>query len=125
MDNLIGRAYYSREDRVGELNNEFCRVQYDDVDDDIKRIGEAYDAFDVYSEELCEAVEQYMDAMQETGEDAASIMGYSRRELIEKWALAQATLSKIAWVLRVDGNDAYQRMINALRTGDAVDMRGL
>lgn len=125
MNNLIGKAYYSREDRVGELNNELCRVQYNDVDDDVKRVGEAYDAFDVYSEELCEAIEQYIDAMQEMGEDAPSIMGYARRELIEKWALTQATLSKIAWVLRVDGNDAYQRMINALHTGEAVDMRGL
>lgn len=121
----IPKVYYSREDRVGELNDEMARVQYDNLENDIERIEEASGAFFDYSDELSDRIDKYLEAMSGEDEDASSVMAYSRRELIEKWALTQATLSKIAWVLRIDGNDAYQRMMNALKSGEAVDMRGL
>jgi hypothetical protein len=122
---LIGKLYHSREDRVAELNDELSRVQYDNLENDLARIEEAGGAFVEYVDGLEDAITEYMESMQDTSEDAPSRMGYARRDLIEKWTLTQATLSKVAWVLRIDGNDAYQRMINALKNGEAVDMRGL
>lgn len=122
---MIERMYYSREDRIAELNEENSRVQYDTVENDLARINEAWDAFSSYSDSLEDAVDEYTEAMQEEGEDAPSRMRYARRELIEQWCFAQATLSKLAWVLRVDGNEAYQRMINALKHGNVVDVSDL
>jgi hypothetical protein len=58
-------------------------------------------------------------------EDSDSRMRYARREVVEKWAYAQAALSKVAWVLRFDGNAAFERLINAVKDGDTIDMRGL
>ena len=52
-------------------------------------------------------------------------MSYARREVIEKWAYAQAALSKVAWVLRFDGNAAFERLINSIKDGKVIDMRGL
>ena len=58
-------------------------------------------------------------------EDSESRMSYARREVIEKWAYAQAALSKVAWVLRFDGNAAFERLINSIKDGKVIDMRGL
>lgn len=122
---MVTKMYYSREDRMKDINDEMCRVQYDSLEDDTKRIQEAAEGFFSYVDELDDRIALYLEAMAEEGQEAPAKMLFARRELIENWALAQATLSKIAWVLRIDGNEAYQRMINAIKTGDAADMRGL
>lgn len=122
---MMTRLYFSREERVGEINDESNRVQYDSLENDLERIHEAWDALEEYVDQLGGAYEEYIEAMQEDGEDGPSRMGYARRDFIEKWSLTQATLSKLAWVMRIDGNEAYQRMMNALKSGNAVDMSGL
>lgn len=114
---LISKIYHSREDRVAELQGEDERIQYDGKDDG--RINDVIDAIDEYTNQLCGA----SDTLLQSEDDEE--LEYNRRNFIERWALAQAALSKAAWVLRFDGNKAYERMINALKTGSAADMRGL
>lgn len=121
----VTRIYHSREDLIARLNNENDRVQWQDTEEDEAKIASASEAVAEFAEKLDAAVEDYLNAMYEEDEDAPAHMGYSRREMIERWALMQASLSKLAWVLRFDGNEAYQRMINSLDKGDAVDMSGL
>jgi hypothetical protein len=121
---MISRIYHSREDRINDLHTDEERVQYDAKD--INRIDGVNDCVDEYVDELCTALEGYVDVLKgEPDEDTTSQMSYARREVIEKWALAQGALSKVAWVLRFDGNQAYERMIQSLQTSSAMDMRGL
>jgi hypothetical protein len=111
------KLYYSREDRIAELHDQKDRIQYDGNDG--LRITEVTDTAAEFCEKMCDALDRYVDS--EDDEE----LEYNRRNAIECWALAQASLSKVAWVMRFDGNLAYQRMINALKTGAAADMRGL
>ena len=121
---VVSRIYHSREDRINELHGDSERVQYDGKD--AERINEVSDTLDTHEANLFVALEEYMNELgAPVDEDSDSRMRYARREVIEKWALAQAALSKVAWVLRFDGNAAYERMLNAIKTGEAVDMRGL
>jgi hypothetical protein len=120
----VSRIYHSREDRIADLHTDEERVQYDAQD--IERLRSLFDLVDGNADDLCTAVEKYIAVLEEEpDEDVASQMGYARRELIEKWALAQGAISKVAWALRFEGNHAYERMIEALKTGAAMDMRGL
>jgi hypothetical protein len=114
---LVSKIYHSREDRVAELHDDVDRIQYDGQDG--KRILELSDTVDQLTEKLCDALDQFTDS--EDDEE----LEYNRRTIIERWAIAQAAVSKVAWVLRFDGNVAYERMINAIKTGAAADMRGL
>lgn len=124
---VTGKIYYSREDRIRDLHGDEDRVSWDNPTSDYEKINGCIDVLDEYIEELGGAAEDYASEVisADADEDAPARMAYARRELIESWALAQAALSKFAYVLRFDGNQAYERMINALKGGGAVDMRGL
>lgn len=120
----ISKIYHSREDRISDLHSDVERVQYDE--DDVERIQTVTNVVDEYEEALAESLDDYVSELEsEVDEDSDRRMQYARQMVIEKWALAQGALSKVAWTLRFDGNVAYERMINALKTGAAVDMRGL
>lgn len=114
---VVSKIYHSREDRISELHDGHERINYDGKDKE--RIEEITNVFDEYGEKFCDSLDKYVES--EDDEE----LEYNRRNAIECWALAQAALSKAAWVLRFDGNKAYERMINALKTGAAADMRGL
>lgn len=113
----VSRIYHSREDRIADLHSGTERINYDGKDK--PRIEEVTVIVDEYADKLCEALDKYVES--EDDEE----LDYNRRNVIECWALAQAALSKTAWVMRFDGNMAYERMINALKTGASADMRGL
>jgi hypothetical protein len=120
----VSRIYHSREDRISDLHSDPERVQYDGKD--ATRVNEVSDTLDTHEANLFVALEEYLNELDRpVDEDSESRMSYARREVIEKWAYAQAALSKVAWVLRFDGNAAYERLINAIQTGDTIDMRGL
>jgi hypothetical protein len=120
----VSQIYHSREDRIKELHNESERVQYDG--DDIKRVVDVTETFDHHGEQLWDALEDYAEELaSEVDEDSESRMRYARQNVVEKWAFAQAALSKVAWVMRIDGNHAYERLINAIKSDEAIDMRGL
>lgn len=114
---LISKIYHSREDRIAELHDGNARIQYDGNDG--LRLTEVADTVDDYVNQMYDAVDQFIDS-----EDDRELE-VNRCNLIERWALAQAAISKVAWVARFDGNKAYERMIEALKTGAAADMRGL
>jgi glycerate-2-kinase len=120
----VSRIYHSREDRISDIHGENDRVQWSG--DELDKISELSKVVEQYSGKLTESVTEYHQAVaQDADEDYERNLRYARQEMIEKWALAQAAISKVAYVLRFDGNAAYERMINALKSGDAVDMRGL
>lgn len=115
--NLVTRIYHSREDRISEIHPEQARIQYDGYDG--KRLSDVQNTFDEYSVRLCDKIDDYLDSEDEDE------LEYNRARLIEDWAMAQAALSKIAWAMRFDGNAAYERLMNSIKTDAPVDMRGL
>lgn len=118
-------TYNSREEAVASVASDAERVQYDEGDAD--RIKDVAATFTHHAVELIESLGAYSKETQaEIDEDSELRMGYARRDLIEKWATAQLALSKIAFVIRVDGNTAYDRLVAALNIeGGNIDMRGL
>jgi hypothetical protein len=122
MQTNISRIYHSREDRIAELHDGNERLNYDGKDH--RRAEECANVLEEYSNKCCEALDAYAEAAGDADQNQDEL-DYARRHAIECWSLAQAALSKVAWVMRFDGNKAYERMINALRTGAAADMRGL
>lgn len=124
--NLIGKIYFSREDRIAEILSEDARVQYQDANEDANRIQDAFGGLAEKIDELDDAVCDYLEVtLEDPDEDSAAKISYHRRQLIEQWTLAQGSLSKLAWVLRIDGNEAVQRMLNAFHSEQAMDMSGL
>jgi len=120
----VSRIYHSREDRISELHNDKERVQYDK--DDIIRLENVSEVLDTHEANLFEALEDYIKELESpVDEDSESRMRYARQMIVEKWAFAQAALSKVAWVMRIDGNQAYERLLNAVKTDKPIDMRGL
>jgi hypothetical protein len=100
------------------------RVQYDK--DDVQRVESAAEVLDTHEANLFEALEDYIRELETpVDEDSESRMRYARQMLVEKWAYAQAALSKVAWVMRIDGNQAYERLISAIQSEKPIDMRGL
>lgn len=121
---MVSKIYHSREDRINDLHGPDERVQYDGNDGE--RISLVTDTFDDFSDQLLQALDGYINELAApVDEDSESRMRYARQNVVERWALAQGALSKVAWCLRIDGNTSYQNMINALKTGEAMDMRGL
>lgn len=118
----ISRMYHSREDRIKDLHSPDDQLSYSEAD--TNKISDLMDVVDEYVGTLLDKIEEYQTALgtEEFNDDETN---YVRREVIERWALAQAAISKVAWFFRIDGNAAYERMINAVRTGAAADMRGL
>jgi hypothetical protein len=115
----------NREEAVTLLSDEQQRVQYDEGD--AERIIDVTGTFTHHAVELIGSLGDYAkETESEVDEDSESRMGYARRELIEKWAAAQLALSKIAFVIRLDGDAAYDRLVSALNIeGGNIDMRGL
>lgn len=128
---MVERMYYSREQRISDLHREEERVDYNSAEADGNKLVDAMEVVNDKVDGLEKAVEDYVISIKYEGgdeddqRDAYLQILAQRRELIEQWAWTQAALSKLAWVLRVDGNDAYQRLITAIKNGEEVDMGGL
>ena len=115
----------SREEALTLLATDAERVQYDEGDAD--RLAAVAGTMTHHCVELIESLGAYAaETKAEPDEDSASRMGYARRDLIEKWALAQLALSKVAFAIRVNGNEAFDRLVNALNIeGGNIDMTGV
>lgn len=119
---MATQMYYSREDRIAEINGPEERVQYQDPgEDEFKSLDPVY----ATAEALLELEHSVQTFFTECKEGPPSAIKKSREELVYNWALAQASLSKVAWVLRIDGNDALQRLVTAIKNRNTVDMEGL
>src|SRR5437868_11515576 len=114
MEAIVSRIYHSREDRIKDLHGPDEQLAYADNDHD--KITDLLDVVDEYTSTLLDKIEEYQTALasDDFNDDETN---YVRKEVIERWALAQAAISKVAWFFRIDGNAAYERMINAVRTG--------
>lgn len=116
------QLYYSREDRINDICEDADRVQYQDPVEDEKAALDPLYATGESVDMLETCVEDYFDAIE--GGDPA-VIRHKRSQLAYEWAAAQLALSKVAWVLRIDGNDAFQRLVNAIKTQSTADMEGL
>lgn len=104
--------WHSREGALNLVFDEKDKVQYDK--DDEKRIADFAMMFGHNAAALATTLANYRDALlAEDSEDSAEVMKTSRAELCEAWAYAQLALSKIAWAIRLDGNEAYAKLINS------------
>lgn len=115
----------TREEMIGALYEDDKRVQYDGNDE--ARIAEAGELLTNCTIDLINALGQYRDALNaEVTEDSKDEMGYIRRNLVERVASAQAAISRLAWSLRIDMTEGYERLVTALGDENGIiDMRGL
>ena len=128
---MVERMYFSREQRISDIHREEERVDYTSAESDGNKLADAMAVVNDKTDELEKALEEYFISItfeggdEEDQRDAYMRILAQRRELVTQWAYAQAALSKLAWILRVDGNEAYQRLIKAIQNGEEVDMGGL
>lgn len=114
----------SRESIIGGMSKEAERVQYDDKD--THRLMNVGDAVITHITDFLSALDAYIKALNApVDEDSTLNMGTSRAILVEKWAIATCALSKAGWIIRVDGDEAFNRTTEAIKTGKALDVRGL
>lgn len=124
IDKIV-QIYHSREDRLEDLCDPSQQVQLESARDDAFRIKDAMGGLFDQVNDIDEKCGDYLEAMFGRDKEAAHNMTVARRQFIESWANTQLALSKIAWVMHIDGNEAYQRMVNARKDGQIVDMSGL
>lgn len=116
----------SRETVASKLLDDQQRLSYDDKDS--QRITDASGvvARDVVS--LIAAIGNYdRELASPIDEDADSRMRYARKTVVENFAFAQVALAKLGAVFRIDGDEAFKRMVEFL-DGDeeaSLDMTGL
>lgn len=114
----------SRETIIGGVSAEDERVQYDDKDTD--RLVKVGDAMIEHMTDFLAALDTYINTLQAPAdEDSAAEMATARAVLVEKWAIATCAMSKAGWIIRVDGDEAVERTVTAIKTGKALDLRGL
>lgn len=103
--------FHSREGALNLVFDDTDRVQYDGEDD--SRLYKSAEMFAHNCAGLVTVLSEYKDGLlAEAGSEAADSIASTRAEVIEAWAYAQEALSKIAWCLRFDGNEAYAKLIN-------------
>jgi hypothetical protein len=121
----VSKIYHSREDLMAKLVPEEARVQYDDNREDTIKIYQATDLIEERLEGIEDDLEDYLNAIHGDDSDAAENMRVVRARVVAQWAFLQMAVSKFARVLRIDGNEAYQRTITALEADATVNMSGL
>lgn len=124
MTTIDSRLYFSREDRVGDIYSHDDRVQYKDVAEDYAAVEEVIDHLDLAAGDLYSSVDEYFGALQMPNATPELIKS-NRAALVHHWAEAQEALSRLGWVLRIDGNDAFQRIVEAKKNDLLPDMKGL
>lgn len=116
----------SREAAVKKTMDEQERLHYDEGDS--QRIADATGRLTSDIVLLIETIGNFDNELtRPVDEDTESRMGYARRELVERYAFAQVALAKLGCVFRIDGDEAFKRMLD-FYTGPedaALDMTGL
>lgn len=106
--------FHSREGALNLVYDEVERVQYDGKDDE--RLAKIAEGLTLSAMSLISAMGAYRDAVQnpdQMSEDSVADVKEARAELCEAWTYAQMALSKVAWGIRLDGNEAYAKLINS------------
>lgn len=108
----LDENFHSREGALNLVFDDDARVQYDEGDD--KRIYNSAEMFAHNAAGLVTVLAEYKGLLNEEVFDGSSAdVAAARAEVIEAWTYAQMALSRIAWALRFDGNEAYAKTINS------------
>lgn len=120
----MNKLYYSREDRISELLTEEDRVQYKNLDEDNQRVFDGLDSMDEALGIFTNVIEEYLAVV---GQEAATPenIARGRARLVFAWSMMQASVSALAYTLRIDGNDAFQRYVEAVKQDTTPNMAGL
>lgn len=114
----------SREFKVMSLCNETDKVQYDG--DDEQRIAGVAAMFTQVGILMIDALQKYTEATKlPVDENSADIMKAARADCVMAWGALQCATSKIAGTLRIDGDEAFERVLATATTGEEPDVRGL
>lgn len=114
----------NRERMLEGIQPDETTLQYDAKDQD--RINAAANGFTDASMNLIHAMGDFYKEMgDEADEDSAARMKAIREELVLRWAEVQMTVSSLARVFRIDGDEAYGRIINGLKKGEMPNTGGL
>lgn len=110
----------NREQLLAKVCDDSHRLQYDGNDETRLMLLSA--AFTDASVAMIEALGQFSDAAKApVDENSADTMKGARYDAVAAWTMAQAAISKIAYVLRIDGEEAYRRSIKAYEEGGSED----
>lgn len=114
----------SRETIIGDMSKEDERVQYDDRD--VERLMDVGDAVISHITDFLSSLDNYIGALNApVDEDSKLNMAEARMRLVEKFAIATCALAKAGWIIRVDGDEAFQRTAESIKTGKALNLAGL
>jgi enoyl-[acyl-carrier-protein] reductase (NADH) len=102
--------FHTRETPMAAIFGEGVRVQYDDQDEQ---------KIDVLAAQLTDIAVGMLTTLGEykaelsapIDEDSQDRMKAARWELVERWGHLQFLTSKIAYVTRIDGQEAYKRYV--------------
>jgi hypothetical protein len=106
--------YHSREGALNLVFDETDRAQYDGKDE--QRIYTSAGMLAHNTAGLITVLAEYKTLLSSTYtgmDDDSGDIAATRSEVIEAWTYAQMALSRIAWALRFDGNEAYAKLINS------------
>lgn len=115
----------SRETMVMDLCQDSDRLQYDSEDN--KRIATVAAQFTQSAMLMIEALGAFAEAgAAKIDENSVDIMKGARADVVMAWGALQAVTSKIAGVMRIDGDAAFERLLlNATDGGEDPDVSGL
>lgn len=114
----------NREQRMMEICGENERLQYDG--DDERRIAGLAANFTNVAMLMIEALGKFNDAAKApVDENSADIMKGARSDAVLSWGALQAVTSKIAGVLRIDSDEAFDRILASANTDEEPDVSGL
>jgi hypothetical protein len=101
-----------REELINEVAGDNHRVQYDGLDG--ARIEASAQTMTEAVVMLLEALGAYSDIIKAPAdENTADLTKEARYNVLASWGVAQAGISKVAWMLRIDGDEVYRRVVTA------------
>lgn len=114
----------NRETMVMDLCTQDDRLQYDG--DDERRIAGLAAQFTQVAMLMIEALGQFADAaVAPVDENSEDIMKGARSDAVMAWGALQVATSKIAGVLRIDGDEAFERILATAHNDDEPNVAGL
>lgn len=114
----------NREQMLAQICSEDHRVQYDDKDK--QRIYDLASQFTEAAMITIEALGNYSQALAApVDETSADKMKGARYGTVEAWTAMQAVVSKMAYVLRIDGDEAFKLALEAAKTDEPPKLQGL
>jgi hypothetical protein len=102
----------NREQQLAKHINDDHRLQYDGEDE--ARLDNLATTFTQAAVAMIEALGEFREAAKaEVDESSADRMKSARYDAVYAWTMVQAAVSKVALVLRIDGDEAFSRAITA------------